>query len=214
MSNAPMEFRRRSRWFACSSTAMLFAVAALAAIFAAPRACAQASKRPVTVDDLLAMHRLSDPQISPDGKWVAYSVARPDVPANRMGKTIWLVGIEGGTPRELTAAGERPRWSPDGSKIAFLSTANGASQIAWITLDAPSEPHPLTSLPAGVDNELWSPDGKSIAFVSHVYPDCADQTCNAQRDGEKANSKIHPRVYDRLLFRHWNAWWDGKRSHL
>jgi dipeptidyl aminopeptidase/acylaminoacyl peptidase len=214
MSNAPMEFRRRSRWFACSSTAMLFAVAALAAIFAAPRACAQASKRPVTVDDLLAMHRLSDPQISPDGKWVAYSVARPDVPANRMGKTIWLVGIEGGTPRELTAAGERPRWSPDGSKIAFLSTANGASQIAWITLDAPSEPHPLTSLPAGVDNELWSPDGNSIAFVSHVYPDCADQTCNAQRDGEKANSKIHPRVYDRLLFRHWNAWWDGKRSHL
>ena len=212
MRNATIEFRKRSQGFAWSSTAVL--VAAVAAIFAAPLVRAQTSKRAVTVDDLVAMHRLSDPQISPDGKWVAYSVATPDVPANRMGKTIWLVGIDGRAPRQLIAAGERPRWSPDGSKIAFLSTANGASQIAWITLDAPSEAHPLTSLPAGVDNELWSPDGNFIAFVSNVYPDCANQGCDAQRDAEKANSKIHPRVYDRLMFRHWNTWWDGKRSHL
>jgi dipeptidyl aminopeptidase/acylaminoacyl peptidase len=226
MNNATIEFRTRracSTRIAWSIAVILVAAAAVAVvpfcgtIFAAPPANAQtqASKHAVTVDDLLAMHRLSDPQISPDGKWVAYSVATPDVPANRTAKTIWLVGIDGGTPRQLTAAGERPRWSPDGSKIAFLSSAAGASQVAWISLDASgSEPHPLTSLPAGADNELWSPDGNSIAFVSNVYPDCADQACDVQRDAEKANSKIHPRVYDRLMFRHWTAWWDGKRSHL
>jgi dipeptidyl aminopeptidase/acylaminoacyl peptidase len=214
MRNTTIECRKRSRRFAWICMVVLLAAAAVALCGTAPSARAQSPKRTIAVDDLLAVHRLSDPQISPDGKWVAYSVATPDVPANHMAKTIWLVGIDGGAPRQLASAGERPRWSPDGSKIAFLSTANGASQIASITLGAPGEPHAITSLPAGVDNELWSPDGNSIAFVSNVYPDCADQACDAQRDAEKANSKIHPRVYDRLLFRHWTAWWDGKRSHL
>ena len=212
MTTATIEIRVCRRRIAWSATTILLTAAAAAAVLPTR---AQPPKRAVSVDDLLAMHRVSDPQISPDGKWVAYSVATPEVPANKMAKAIWLVEIGGGTPRELSTAGERPRWSPDGNKIAFLGTANGASQIAWITLDASGgEPHLLTSLPAGADNERWSPDGNSIAFVSNVYPDCADQACNAQRDAEKANSKIHPRVYDRLMFRHWNTWWDGKRSHL
>lgn len=215
MRNATIALRTRRQWTAWCATVILFAVGAAATIFTPALGRAQETRRAASVDDLMAMHRLGDPQISPDGKWVAYSVVTPDVAGNRMAKAIWLVGIDGGTPRELSAAGERPRWSPDGSKIAFLSSANGASQIAWITpaaLDA--EPRTVTSLPAGAGNELWSPDGNSIAFVSNVYPDCADQACNVQRDAEKADSKIHPRVYDRLLFRHWTAWWDGKRSHL
>jgi len=76
------------------------------------------------------------------------------------------------------------------------------------------EPVKVTSLSGGADNELWSPDGKWIAFTSGGYPDCKDEACNASRDAAKDKSKVKARVYDQLLYRHWNAWSDGKRSHL
>jgi dipeptidyl aminopeptidase/acylaminoacyl peptidase len=190
------------------------AVTALAA-FCAVAASAQSEKRPMTFDDLVAMHRVSDPQMSPDGRYVAYTMATPDREANRVAPNIWIVPTAGGEPRQLTRGGsdQRPRWSPDGTKIAFLSARDGAQQVYWISL-AGGEATRLTSLSGGADNELWSPDGKTIAFVSSVYPDCAEDECNVKRDGEKQKSKMKARVYTRLLFRHWTAWWDGKRSHL
>jgi dipeptidyl aminopeptidase/acylaminoacyl peptidase len=72
----------------------------------------------------------------------------------------------------------------------------------------------VTFLSTGADNELWSPDGKWIAFVSSVYPNCKDDACNEQRDAEKEKSKVKARIYEKLLYRHWTTWWDGKRSHL
>jgi len=115
----------------------------------------------------------------------------------------------------LTRGGsdQRPRWSPDGKTIAFVSARDGAPQIYWISL-AGGEATRLTSRSGGADNELWSPDGKTIAFVSSVYPDCVEDECNAKRDAEKQTSKMKARVYTRLLYRHWTTWWDGKRSHL
>jgi dipeptidyl aminopeptidase/acylaminoacyl peptidase len=173
------------------------------------------AKRPVTFDDLIAMHRISDPQISPDGKWVAYSVATPDKDANRSVRNIWLVPVAGGESRQLTRGGSdaRPRWSPDGKRIAFLSVHDGTPQVYSIAHDG-GEPAPLTHLSTGADNELWSPDGKWMAFVSSVYPDCADDACNSKRDAEREKSKVKARIYDHLLYRHWTAWSDGKRSHL
>jgi len=173
------------------------------------------AKRPVTFDDLIAMHRVSDPQISPDGKWVAYSVATPDKDANRSVRNVWLVAVAGGESRQLTRGGSdtRPRWSPDGKRIAFLSVHDGTPQVYLIAHDG-GEPAPLTHLSTGADNELWSPDGKWMAFVSSVYPDCADDACNSKRDAEREKSKVKARIYDHLLYRHWTAWSDGKRSHL
>jgi dipeptidyl aminopeptidase/acylaminoacyl peptidase len=173
------------------------------------------AKRPVTFDDLIAMHRISDPQISPDGKWVAYSVSTPDKDANRSVRNVWLVPVAGGESRQLTRGGSdtRPRWSPDGKRIAFLSVHDGTPQVYSIAHDG-GEPAPLTHLSTGADNELWSPDGKWMAFVSSVYPDCADDACNSKRDAEREKSKVKARIYDHLLYRHWTAWSDGKRSHL
>ncbi len=162
-------------------------------------------KRAITFQDLIAMHRLSDPQISPDGKWIAYSVSTPDLDANRSVRNIWIVSTAGGEPRQLTRGGTdmRPRWSPDGKKLAFLSgRVENNPQVYWMNLQG-GEPNRLTSLSTGADNELWSPDGKAIAFVSSVYPDCKDAACNARRDTEKEKSKVRARIYEKLLYRHW-----------
>ncbi len=175
----------------------------------------QEQRRAITFKDLISMQRVSDPQISPDNQWIAYSVATPDLDANRTSHNIWIVPVAGGPARQLTRGGsdDRPRWSPDSKKLAFLSARDGEQQIYTIWLEG-GEANRLTSLSTGADNELWSPDGKSIAFVSRVYPDCKDDACNTARDAEKEKSKVKARIYDKLLYRHWTDWWDGKRSHL
>jgi dipeptidyl aminopeptidase/acylaminoacyl peptidase len=171
--------------------------------------------RAITFHDLISMHRLSDPQISPDGKWVAYGVATPDFDANHLVKNIWIVATSGGEARQLTQGGgdERARWSPDGKRISFLSSRDGTAQVYTAAIDG-GDAVKVTSLSGGADNELWSPDGKWIAFTSSVYPDCKDDACNAARDATKEKSKVKAHVYEKLLFRHWTAWSDGKRGHL
>jgi dipeptidyl aminopeptidase/acylaminoacyl peptidase len=194
--------------------------ALLAALFgvtlSAPSARAQAAeKRAITIRDLLSVHRLSDPQISPDGQWVAYSVATPDYNANNLVTNIWIVAISGGEPRQLTQGGtdQRARWSPDGKTLAFLSSRGGTAQVYTVPASG-GDPVKVTSVSGDADNLLWSPDGKWISFTSKVYPDCADDACNSARDAAKAQSKVKAHVAEKLLYRHWNAWADGKRSHL
>ena len=173
-------------------------------------------KHAITFDDLNAMQRVTDPQISSDGRAVVYSVGTPDMEANRVARNIWVVSTAPGSePRQLTQDGHdtRPQWSPDGKKIAFLSNREGASQV-YVMAAQGGNAKKITSLSTGADNEKWSPDGRSIAFTSSVYPGCADDACNHSRDEAAEKSKVKARVYDHLLYRHWTHWSDGKRSHL
>ena len=180
-----------------------------------PQLVAQAARRPIATGDLLAMQRVSDPQISPDGRWVAYTVATPDVAANRMARNIWLVPSAGGDARQISSSGRDAgaRWSPDGSKVAFLSSRDGQQQVYLMSASG-GEASRLTTRSTGADNLLWSPDGRSVAITSEVYPDCPDDACNARRDEDREKSKVKARIYDRLLYRHWVSWSEGKRSHL
>src|SRR5947209_928030 len=108
------------------------AVLLLVCLFIAAPALA-AGKRPMTVEDLLRFQRVSDPQISPDGKAVAYVVTSVDLPSNRTASALWLVPTDGGSPRQLTNAPQKkdkhPRWSPDGKRLLVESNRSGDNQL-------------------------------------------------------------------------------------
>ncbi len=187
---------------------------ALLVLLAAPFANAQ-PKRAISFDDLMALHRIAEPQISPDGRWVVYSVGTPDLEANRIPRNLWLVPLAGGEPKQLTRSGRdsHPRWAPDSKRIAFLSARDGAPQVYLISIEG-GEATRLTNMAGGVNRLLWSPDGRWIAFTADVYPDCADDACNRRRDEERERSRVRARIYEALLYRHWDTWEDGKYSHL
>jgi dipeptidyl aminopeptidase/acylaminoacyl peptidase len=190
-------------------------VCALVVAFGLTALAQESAKHAITFDDLIKIHRISEPQVSPDGKWVAYTVSTPDLDSNRGVSNIWLVSTAGGDPAQLTQSGHdsSPVWSPDGKTLAFLSSRSGDSQVYLLSLEG-GEAHAHTKLSTGADLVKWSPDGKTIAFISGVYPDCKDDDCNGKRDAEKEKNKVKAHVAEHLLYRHWTHWNDGKRSHL
>jgi dipeptidyl aminopeptidase/acylaminoacyl peptidase len=169
------------------------------------------SFRQFTISDLLKVRRVGDPQLSPDGKWIAYTVTDIDKTANRGIPQIYLVPTTGGEPK-LLGSGLRsssPRWSPDGKWIAYTS----GGQI-WTINVTSSETKKITNISTGASDPVWSPDGTMIAFVSDVYPDCPTDDCNKQRDQQAEESKVKAHTAEHLLYRHWTAWKDNKRTHV
>src|SRR5216683_1791561 len=175
----------------------------------------QAAKHSIAFDDMIKLHRIAEPKVSPNGKWVAYTVTTPDMETNRGVSNIWVVATTGGAAMQLTQSGHdsSPVWSPDGKTLAFLSSRSGDSQVYLLSMEG-SESHALTKISTGADIVKWSPDGKTIAFTSSVYPDCKDDDCNKKRDEEKEKNKVKAHVAEHLLYRHWTHWNEGKRSHL
>jgi len=186
----------------------------LLAIFVALPAVA-AETHPFGVADMWAMKRISDPQVSPDGKWVLFNLRTNDMAANKGLFDLWLVGADGAGLRRLTshpAADTGGRWSPDGKWIWFTSTRSGSSQVWKMPVDG-GEATQVTSLPLDASNVAVSPDGKSIAFSVEVFPGTSiDDSAKkvADRDASKATGK----VFDSLFIRHWDTWADGRRSHI
>ncbi len=196
-----------------SACALLLAAAAAAA---APAKKHEAKTHPFGWEDMFAMVRLSDPQPSPDGRWVLYSRTAYDVEKNDSNTDLALVGLEKGQTRRLTrrpAADFNGRWSPDNDWIYFLSTRGGSSQI-WKLPVGPGEALPVTELPVDIEGFELSPDGERVLFWALVFPDCKDLACTRKRLDEREQSPVKARIYERLFIRHWDTWFDGRRNHL
>ena len=196
--------------------AFVIATALPSDAFAAPVAAA-ADPHPFTVHDLLAMQRISDPQVSPDGKQVLFTLRTTDLDANAGRNDLWLVGVDGSGLRQITThkSGDfNGRWAADGRSIYFLSTRSGSSQVFRLTFDG-GEAVQVTDLPVDVSNLELSPDGKLLGFSLEVFPACgADLTCTKKRLDENDARKASGKIYDSLFMRHWDTWMDGRRNHL
>src|SRR5262249_3808706 len=158
--------------------------------------------------DMLAMQRVDDPAVSPDGKWVAFDVRDTDLDANRGRFDVWLASADGAKVARLTTDPENdnaPQWSPDGAWIYFLSTRGGSSQV-WRIAPAGGEAQQVTRLPVDVNGFKVFPDGKRLVVAMDVWPDAKSLADSVKRDADKAKEKSHARVYDHLMVRHWDEW--------
>ncbi|MEO8168212.1 MAG: S9 family peptidase, partial [bacterium] len=180
------------------------------------------SKRPLELADMFKIQRVSDATISPDGKWVAYTLATPDLAANKTSTDIWIVPAGGGSAQQLTnhpAQDRHPAWSPDGQWIAFESTRSGESQI-WLMRPDGRDQRQFTSVSTEASTPVWSPNGKMIAFVSDVFPEFSTKpfaisdSLNNKKLDDAAKSNVKAKVMTQLFYKNWDSWVDGKRQHL
>jgi dipeptidyl aminopeptidase/acylaminoacyl peptidase len=160
--------------------------------------------RPMTIQDLIGAVRVSDPQLSPDGKLVAFVRTTTDVSNGQRNADIWVVPADGSGPPRLLIGSPKsdntPRWAPDGRHIAFISMRNSGGDLFVADADG-NNVRQVTKLPAGVQPPMiYSPDGSRIAFVSDV------------KIGRETPVNLH--LETRLLYRHWDEWRDSARHHV
>ncbi|MFQ5568176.1 MAG: S9 family peptidase [Rhodothermales bacterium] len=169
-------------------------------------------RRTLTVDDFFAIHRVQDPRISPDGRWVAYTVTETDLEKDKSETRIWMIPAAGGEALPMTAKGSsasRPRWSPDGTYLSFLAARNGGKTQVWTLNRNGGEAQQLTDIKQGVGSYAWSPDGTRLVLtVRDPEPE------NDDEDKDKKD-KPEPWVIDRLQFkRDYAGYLDDRRTHL
>ena len=179
---------------------------------------AAAAPHPFTARDMLSMQRISEPQGSPNGDRIAFTLRTTDFEANRGRTDIWTVSVGGGDAAPLTTheAGEsNPRWAPDGKSLYFLSTRSGSNQVWRVPVPgSDSQAVQVTDLPLDVANLTVSPDGSRIAFSLEVFPDCPTLACTTQRLDERGKDKTSGQLYDGGFVRHWDTWSEGRRNHI
>ncbi|PKK84386.1 MAG: S9 family peptidase [candidate division Zixibacteria bacterium HGW-Zixibacteria-1] len=175
-----------------------------------------ANSERITFDDLYSYPQISDPQYSPDGKSIAFVIKTNDLDSGTSTNQIWIMNSDGSDLKQLIDlpdGSSHPRWSPDGKCLAFIADDDEGSQLYLMTYGEYTTRR-VTSLWGEVSGAEWSGSSDKIIFYSSVYRDCNSDSCNRARSNEDENNPIRARLYDRLLFRHYDSWDDGTQNQL
>jgi dipeptidyl aminopeptidase/acylaminoacyl peptidase len=177
-------------------------------------------KRPLRVDDVFNVLEVRDPQRSPDGKWVAYTLTRAIKDTDKGDTDVWMVSWTGGDPIQLTSTPDsesRPRWSPDGKYLSFVSSRQGAKggQL-WLMNRLGGEAVKLTDVKGGVADYAWAPDGaRLVLVVNDPDPRVAEAEAEQEKAKEGPAKTPKPIVVDRYHFKSdGDGFLRGERSHL
>ncbi len=174
---------------------------------------AAATPRTLTVDDYFAIRDVGDPQVSPDGRWVAYTVTTLDLDADESTIQIWMVPAAGGEALPMTSAARsasQPRWSPDGRYLAFLAASEDGPTQVWTLFREGGEAVQVTDTPQDVDDYGWSPDGSRVVLV---LKDPSDEELAAAK-GEKTKTPPPWVITRRQFKRDYVGYLDSRRTHL
>src|SRR3984957_13296079 len=174
----------------------------MACLFAPLATTAQSAvpSKPITHEALWMMKRVGAPALSPDGRWVVYSVLEPSYETDKSVSDLWLVSTDGlKAPRRITNT-KAPEgdvvWSPDSSSIAFTTKreTDDVEQIYILNLAEGGEARRLTNISTGASSPKWRPDGKAILFESQVFPNTADAeaTRRLPRTAKRASTTCEP----------------------
>ncbi|MEJ2648255.1 MAG: S9 family peptidase [Sedimentisphaerales bacterium] len=177
---------------------------------------ALAQKHPFSVHDMLAMDRISEPQVSPDEQRIVFTLRKTDLEANKGRTDLWLIGTDGNNLKQLTThpdADYNPVWSPDSQTIFFISTRSGSAQVWKIRTDG-GEAQQVTDEPLDVANLIASKDGNYLAFTMDIFPDTNSPAATKERLDKIEEQKATGKIYESVFVRHWDTWSDGRRSHL
>jgi len=170
-----------------------------------------AQKRAITIEDYLALKNVGDPQVSPDGKWVVYTVGTISLQDNKSTSRLWLANVATGVTKELSqgAGSDRsPRWSPDGQTLAFLSGREHGPQV-WVMPAAGGAARRVSDLPDGVGEMYWMPSGSGFLVVSDIkWP--KEQEIDQRNGPYPTDAKL----WTNVLYRHWTDWRAGLRQHV
>src|SRR5438477_1334730 len=197
----------------------------LACLLLSPLTRAQEpAPRPVTIADVFAFRDLHEPQISPDGQWVAYTIGSVNREEDKNEERIWMTPAAGGEAIALSMEGvssSHPRWSPDGKYLAFLSARNEGKAQVWLLNRQGGEAQKLTDTPQDVDDFEWSPEGKRLVLVLRdAKPEELEEAKVKDKDKDRSEKDKKaktpkPWVVDRLQFkRDTIGYLDHRRTHL
>jgi dipeptidyl aminopeptidase/acylaminoacyl peptidase len=201
-----------------AASALALSLAAFAVAPAALAAPDQGGGRGFTAKDMVQLERISDPRVSPDGRFVVYSVRTMDLPANKASMSLWIADLKAKmAPRRLAVSdggANSARWSPDGKGLYFISGRTGGLDQVYRTDPAGETAVQVTKAPFDVGAFKIAPDGKTIVIAQAVFPDCDTLDCTKDKLAAKGAQKTTGVVFDKLFIRHWDAWNDGLQNHL